>query len=151
MDRLTDADNYKNDNSRRAQAFKRKNRTFVSFYSAQQRCTNKKQKSYKNYGGRGIKCLFKSYREIIDDIGPRPMGCSLGRIDNNGHYEKGNIRWETLEEQARNKRNNTLTPFKIIFAKTLKALGYRLGVISSIMSVNRTTLGSMFRGETWKG
>ena len=73
------------------------------------RCTDPKNKSYHNYGGRGIKFLFEDIYEaadwVIDNIGYRPQGkYSLDRIDNNRHYERGNLRWATDIEQANNKR-----------------------------------------------
>ena len=72
------------------------------------RCTNENYKGYKNYGGRGIQVKFASFDEFYACVGNRPSGDhSLDRFpDQNGHYEPGNVRWATLIEQGRNKRNN---------------------------------------------
>ena len=79
----------------------------TTFYSIKARCENSKNKAFHNYGGRGIKCLLKSPQDILDDIGHRPTDqYSIDRIDNEGHYEAGNIRWATNETQANNKRSN---------------------------------------------
>jgi hypothetical protein len=78
-----------------------------SFHGAKARCTNSKSGNWTDYGGRGIEFRFKSFEEFIAEIGPRPepkFEYSLERIDNNGHYEKGNIRWATKVQQARNRR-----------------------------------------------
>lgn len=77
--------------------------------SAKQRCTNANSISYSNYGGRGIQFVFPSVRSfaewVAENIGTKPSPKhSLDRIDNNRHYEPGNLRWATSEEQARNKR-----------------------------------------------
>lgn len=73
----------------------------------QQRCENPKDKSYVNYGGRGIECRFKDAVHLLSVVGERPTPQhSIDRIDNNGHYEPGNVRWASLQEQHRNTRRN---------------------------------------------
>jgi hypothetical protein len=72
-----------------------------------QRCTNSKNKDYKNYGGRGIIVHpdWLSFENFYNDIGKRPTdNHSIDRIDVNGNYGKDNCKWATLEEQATNKR-----------------------------------------------
>ena len=70
-----------------------------------QRCTNPKRKDYKNYGGRGIKVLYKDFDEFIKDVGERPTPKhSIDRIFNDGNYEPGNCKWSTAKEQADNRR-----------------------------------------------
>lgn len=74
------------------------------FVSAKQRCTNPKNHAYARYGGRGIEFRFGSIEDLLRDIGERPSDdLSLDRIDNNGHYEAGNVRWATAKEQAGNR------------------------------------------------
>lgn len=77
-----------------------------------QRCANPKNYAYSRYGGRGIIVCERwrsSFESFFSDLGPRPSAAhSLDRIDNNGNYEPGNVRWATREEQGNNKRNNRL-------------------------------------------
>jgi len=72
------------------------------------RCSNKNHIAYDSYGGRGIKVCerWSDFKNFVDDMGEKPVGLSLDRIDTNGNYEPGNCRWATAKEQARNKRNN---------------------------------------------
>lgn len=81
----------------------------ILFAGAKQRCTNPESVAYKDYGGRGIKFYFSSIEEaaryMVEEHGARPSSAhSIDRIDNDRHYEPGNLRWATRGEQARNKR-----------------------------------------------
>ena len=84
------------------------------FCQIKQRCNNPKAKDYKNYGKRGIKCLFKTANEFIDyvkndldyDTYEKIKELAIDRIDNDGHYKKGNIRFITTKENNNNKRKH---------------------------------------------
>src|SRR6266404_6625965 len=71
---------------------------------AKARCLNPRDAAFKNYVGRGIKFLFQNFEEFLSCLGPRPKGKMLDRIDNNGHYEPGNVKWSTRKQQNENKR-----------------------------------------------
>lgn len=78
---------------------------YSSYKNAKKRCNNSNAPRYDRYGGRGIKFLFNSFEEFYKELGPRPLHTSLDRIDNDGHYEKGNVRWSTPIEQVHNRRS----------------------------------------------
>lgn len=73
-----------------------------------QRCTNPKSRSWPHYGGRGVTLCdrWRKFENFWEDMGDRPQGKSLDRIDNNGGYSPGNCRWADTHTQTRNKRNN---------------------------------------------
>lgn len=83
---------------------------------AKSRCQNLQLPCWPDYGGRGIEFRFTSFEEFYICLGPRPPGYTLDRIDNDGHYEKGNVRWATRQEQNLNKRlyKNSTTGIRTI-------------------------------------
>lgn len=83
-----------------------KSKYYQQYQDAKSRCNNPNNKSYANYGGRGIKFLFESYSDFEKELGQRPPHYTLDRINNNGHYEVGNIRWASKKEQNKNRRTH---------------------------------------------
>ena len=85
-------------------------RTYRSWKDLRQRCNNPNNTDYPNYGGRGISVCkrWDSFLNFFEDMGERPDGMTIDRIDTNGNYEPLNCRWATPKEQARNKTNNRL-------------------------------------------
>ncbi len=99
-----------------------------------QRCLNPKDDKFKDYGGRGITVCrewLDSFEQFFADTGPRPeLEYTLDRIDVNGNYEPGNVRWATKREQANNRR---VTPHLTLDGETLPLTEWaiRLGLSSA--------------------
>jgi hypothetical protein len=73
-----------------------------------ERCRDPRNIGWKDYGGRGITVCDRwlTFENFLADMGERPLGRSIDRLDHDGHYEPDNCRWATAEEQANNKRNS---------------------------------------------
>ncbi len=84
--------------------------TFHSWAGMMNRCTNNSHKSFHRYGGRGIEVAerWHSFQNFLDDMGVKPDGLSLDRINNSLSYSPENCRWANAKQQARNKTNNRL-------------------------------------------
>lgn len=82
---------------------------YRSWRGMKSRCLNPKATSYADYGGRGISICqrwIESFGNFYADMGPRPEGTTLERIDNTKGYLPGNCTWATIEEQANNMSGN---------------------------------------------
>ena len=80
-------------------------RELASYEAAKTRCTNPNRADYSRYGALGVEFRFKDFYDFYHHIGPRPEGTTLDRIDTDGHYEHGNVKWSTPTEQSTNRRN----------------------------------------------
>jgi hypothetical protein len=98
----------------------KRDRTYLTWAAMKNRCKNATHRSYPHYGGRGIKVCARwagsdGLRYFIADMGRRPLGMTLDRIDPNGDYTPDNCRWATLQTQRRNRRD---TPKVTAFGRT---------------------------------
>lgn len=111
---------------------------YTAWHCMKSRCLDKRNADYASYGGRGIRVAdsWLLFENFLRDMGIKPAGTSIDRIDNNGNYEPNNCRWATNRQQSRNKRttinlmfNGKLTPM-IDVAKelgiTYRAMYFRL-------------------------
>ena len=100
-----------------------KSRTYAIWQNMKQRCDNPRSTPYRYYGGRGISYdpRWSDFMAFLADMGERPPGLQLDRIDNNGNYCKANCRWVTPAENMRNRPQPKRRPIAAI--AMLAALG----------------------------
>jgi hypothetical protein len=87
---------------------KGKSRTYTTWQEILNKCYNPNSPSYAFYGGRGItlcKRWFENFDNFLSDMGEKPKGLTIERINNDGNYEPENCKWGTYSEQNRNKRH----------------------------------------------
>lgn len=87
---------------------KKPSRTYVSWQGMKTRCLNPNSSDYPRYGGRGITVCdeWLGFQRFLADMGERPAGCTLDRIEADGNYELGNCRWATYKVQRANQRQH---------------------------------------------
>lgn len=128
-----------------------KNTRFYNiFNSIKKRCKNPKDTSFKYYGARGIRCLWKSFKKFKNDMYAlylehiKKFGVNntqIDRVNNNKHYSKKNCRWATRSEQCRNRKNNTFITFNNQ-TKTLQEW-------AELYKIHRSTLQYRYKKAKW--
>lgn len=122
--------------------------TYRSWASMVTRCRNPNSTQYAYYGGRGITVCERwlDFRSFLEDMGERPAGTSIDRIDNSRNYEPGNCKWATRAEQNRNRRDTKLSAADVE--------GLRSGIVSyeAVMARTGASLSAVRRakhGQSW--
>lgn len=97
------------ENYRHGYAGRKQSPIYYTWNNMLARCNNVNHTDYKNYGGRGIKVCerWHDFANFLADVGDRPRpDLMIDRIDNDGDYEPGNVRWATRSEQMKNRRTH---------------------------------------------
>ena len=117
---------------------------YDTWKNMRQRCNNPEAHNYHNYGGRCIHISSKwnDFWMFVEDMGERPKGCSLDRIDNNLGYSKENCRWATKQEQALNTRRSIRVKFEDAW--------YTEKELATLLGVARTTIQQRKEGGLYE-
>lgn len=131
----------------------RETRTHCTWRSMLTRCTNSNHEDFHLYGGRGILVCDRwrgehGFENFLADMGERPLGTSLDRIDTNGNYEPGNCRWATPAVQTRNQAKlDYQLADDIRWARTVG--GLPINTLAAWYNVSSRTIWRVLAGEYW--
>jgi hypothetical protein len=134
---------------------------YSAWNGMKQRCSNPNNIAYERYGGRGIAVCDRwlSFENFLTDMGERPVGMTLERIDNDKGYSPDNCRWATRREQALNTRRNfgivdgdvvNLAQLALQHGLTYAAVRSRVGKglpLNQVISPSRLPRGDALKGR----
>lgn len=133
-------------------------KTYNSWKGMKARCDNSNRVNYEYYGSSGVTYprSWKFYDNFLLDMGERPEGTTLDRIDNTKGYSKENCRWATPSQQTRNSSHTSLNPIIVKYFRKVRArssLGnYQLAKeLEATFQIPASTIGKLFSGTTWNG
>lgn len=135
---------------------RKKNKTsnvYNSWRSMKTRCYNTNYDSYSRYGGRGIYVCRRwriSFKNFLKDMGERPNGTTLDRINNDGPYGPWNCKWSTSKEQVRNSSSRKLIISEVRKIKQLLQENiFTVKDISKLLDVTEAQIYSIKNKKTW--
>ncbi len=126
---------------------------YKTWWAMLDRCENPKNKSFPGYGGRGICVIGKmrSFDGFMSIMGQRPnKHFSIERIDNDGNYIVGNVKWATKSEQAKNQRRPKLTARLATQIRELKSNGIAAKDLSERFGISRRHVHHIAQGKYWQ-
>ena len=131
--------------------------TYEAWKRMSGRCYNAKNAKYHRYGGRGITVCHRwrgqrGFINFLSDLGEKPKGSTLGRINNDGDYTPRNCRWESQTQQAHNRVTTRLTATQAVAIYKLKPKQKRTqtaAILASQLNVSRHTIYKIWDRSNW--
>lgn len=128
---------------------------YTSWRMMRERCYREDHPQYPNYGGRGIKVhesWNRSFKEFFDYIGPKPFPkAQCDRIDTNGNYEPGNVRWTSNQDNSRTRRTTRLNKTIVRQIRKMQFEGSaQKEILNRYKKYPRGTILHVIYGDTWK-
>lgn len=129
--------------------------TYSSWVSMKTRCLNNSEANhaqYARYGGSGIGICerWMKFENFIADMGERPPGTSLDRIDNSRGYEPGNCRWATAATQTRNRSNTKLNEAAAMLIRHMRRRGETVPALAYAFGVSGSQIKRVVSRELWR-
>ena len=123
--------------------------TYRSWRAMVGRCTNSNHKDWPKYGAKGIEVSesWLDFEQFLTDMGERPKGTSLDRIDNRFGYHKANCRWATPAQQS---QNQTTTKLSVTAVLSIRRDDRTNAMISKDYGVSASHVSNVKRGKVWK-
>lgn len=126
---------------------------YKSWLEMKTRCTNEKHQSYQRYGAKGIAICDRwldHFENFLSDMGERPTGMSIDRIDSTRDYYPENCRWADVITQARNHTSTLLSCEKAANIRELYLNGTKQSQIARSFGVSNEVIYHVIKNHTWK-
>lgn len=128
-----------------------RNRTYGTWRSMLRRCETPHDPSYDRYGAMGVAVCerWHDYDAFLADMGPKPDGTVIDRIDNDRGYSPDNCRWATHKESSRNRRSTKLNHQATAVIRWARRAGKNISLVSRLYGINRPHAQRILDGKAW--